>query len=779
MTIILICVVYIAIKFHSNRRRNNSKSFQQRNWITTEAAHLPRSTCIIDTENLTSSSPIIIQHQKDQCLKKAGRSFKNYLVKQEEIFDPLKHVQKEPLISNLSHSIDKYHLISHLNRHSVEHSLVRTGSLLAVSHESCLKPPFNKTSETPKLTARNIHCKESQFRTPQPIRSFLGAESQASNPRIKAGTNSSTLSGHTASTTANDLSIESEPDYAEPMIDENVSVAKEVASVPHFIPVRPIIDLASPKCPNRFSESSNPELSVFENILLKNIETMIKINAETIRFGYYSAMPNLGLGLYLPPEFVDIRSSNSRELYAQYGIDIESKLPGCCSLSPVITLNLSVDVKNQLDRFVILCFKHCLSFDHQKPLEESVAENLVVMHCEESEKSKWNILIRFNQNTRNDCLMKLDNQFVFLATKFGGKFMLAFLNDSDAIFSESKIDSSISKSINFTKIIELQNENEFLAKFFIHDDLPSSLLILHKELSTRNKILKLCIGRTKHSLSNSYSSFKLPLKVNSENYQLCLRTIATTIPSKSITEIDYSRISLHQLLWIGPNSIHKHSTLSKSYEFHNNYSNCTEIDTNEASDSIYQNETLRMNGSKIFDSRLEIWLQESFLITEKTDRDRDRDQCLVLNHLNMIQLRDVSNAIECLRYQKCLRFTESELSLRKIIIDILDRDDSIRQRWTRSMFPFDEEVNQFNTKTKFKQDSALLELSESKIITETIAYMMTSVKSTANLQKESNNNQSDMVKIKENLFSKLSRTLQLILPNDLADLIDTKFSALN
>ncbi|KPM09936.1 hypothetical protein QR98_0084820 [Sarcoptes scabiei] len=377
MTIILICVVYIAIKFHSNRRRNNSKSFQQRNWITTEAAHLPRSTCIIDTENLTSSSPIIIQHQKDQCLKKAGRSFKNYLVKQEEIFDPLKHVQKEPLISNLSHSIDKYHLISHLNRHSVEHSLVRTGSLLAVSHESCLKPPFNKTSETPKLTARNIHCKESQFRTPQPIRSFLGAESQASNPRIKAGTNSSTLSGHTASTTANDLSIESEPDYAEPMIDENVSVAKEVASVPHFIPVRPIIDLASPKCPNRFSESSNPELSVFENILLKNIETMIKINAETIRFGYYSAMPNLGLGLYLPPEFVDIRSSNSRELYAQYGIDIESKLPGCCSLSPVITLNLSVDVKNQLDRFVILCFKHCLSFDHQKPLEESVAENLV------------------------------------------------------------------------------------------------------------------------------------------------------------------------------------------------------------------------------------------------------------------------------------------------------------------------------------------------------------------------------------------------------------------
>uniref|UniRef100_A0A6P6YB21 Uncharacterized protein LOC113796407 n=1 Tax=Dermatophagoides pteronyssinus TaxID=6956 RepID=A0A6P6YB21_DERPT len=451
-----------------------------------------------------------------------------------------------------------------------------------------------------------------------------------------AGTNSSSGSANTAlTTTANEISQNesSEPDYAEPIINEfdpkSITMNNNNNNNSKFQPPSltsvPPISISSPQSKNY--RYSSEEYSDCSNIGLQygRYEKSIKINPELIHYGYYSSLPNLGVGLYLPPEFFSNNQPNRTttttvvesnvvgdNLYIRYGIDIRARYPGICSLSSVITLNLSKHQQQQqieFNRPAILCFRHCLSFhqqQQQQQQDQTWKRNLVIMWQEQqqnsSKTSKWIELIRLDDQQQQDCYAYLDSNNVYLVTRLFGRFMFGYKQDfsqygstnsksnstlespsfgsigRSATKNPSVESSMISKMVNFSITIEQYSQTEHLIKCFVYDNLPASILMFQNdqlpscsESSTttnskitkndQNKFIQILIGRMSDPLLlKSYnSSTKISLPPN-RNSTLCfeliqqqqinpLYTRGNNIPNPRM------EIPLEHLCSLGPNSM--------------------------------------------------------------------------------------------------------------------------------------------------------------------------------------------------------------------------------
>ncbi|XP_046911754.2 uncharacterized protein LOC124492796 isoform X2 [Dermatophagoides farinae] len=914
--IILTFVIYIVLKFQLHRRRHGAKStaspFNHHSWLNggTDSDHLSHGSLgPIDPEDSlvpqTSLTPtlLLLQQQDGRFYNKAVKPSGNY-----------NHYPMEPILSKQQQSASatpqKMMLVSRLNQSNqqngmLDHFLMQPGSGSSLQ-STPLHPKGHPLPTIPRdddsVSFRSGGSSANRYEEPQfhhslvqpisGVRKSVKKGSPHSSNGGNAGTNSSSGSANTAlTTTANDMSQnESEPDYAEPIINE----FEQTTNIrPPSLTTAPPISPSPQKNLRYSSEESSGCSDGSNNIgsLCGRHEKFLKINHELTRYGHYSSLPNLGVCLYLPPEFLILTSSMSGnhsmnratdesngDLYIRYGIDTRARYPGLCSLSSVITLNLSKQHQHYIDlnRPAILSFRHCLSFpNHQQPIDMASRKNLVIMWQNQQEhqhssksSSKWIELIRLDDQQDPNCYAYLDSNHVYLVTRLLGRFMFCYKHDfsqygSTSTTADSNLElpstfgsigrsasksaesSVISKMVNFSITIEQCSQTEHLIKCFVYDNLPASVLMFQNDqlpslnsssestvMNGQNKLVQVLIGRMSNPLiTTAYnSSTKISLPPNRSS-ALCFELIqqANSTPSHSripnIGSNPRMEIPLEHLCSLGPNSMLHCSFMVPNVRNTNilimdNDENLVDdndddqeqdsdddIDLQDSYDSVddssfsptYENKPTRpysrrkksllKKNYRNLNYEIKVWQQKP---ETRKRLHHHHSNTLTLNYLNMRPLHRLPSSDSAQQYfyheESCRLFGDSELELRRSMAERLDlslygNDLSPWKEWAMAMLMISRDNSHHGWLTYFERQPSpsiqLMELWESKTITELMIAMVDDKIGRRSHRKRNNNKQSSILmstnpmKMKELFFSKLLHQIQTTIggSSDLVDLI--------
>lgn len=817
------------LKFQLHKRRQSGKEFHN-TWLSAGNSEHISHTSPLDFEDPSSSRTLtptllLIQQQQDGKFYNKPIKGTTMAINSSSPAHMLNQYPMDNIVKTTPKQLpDKYHLISHLNsqKNGVEHSIMQpsTGSGLSLqlpSHPPKVPLPTIPKEDCFSLTNSFNRYEEPEFKSSQMKRSKIVQQTTTNikSPALAGGTNSSSGSANTATTTANEISNESEPDYAEPMINDQQTVfGSNITQAPPVPSILPPIKHQICNSPRYSSskESSGSSLTSLESgigNLCGNHEKFVKINTEIVRYGHYSAMVHLGVALYLPPNFIQFSKSfdynntngNVGDFYIRYGIDTRSRVSGLCSLSSVITLNMSKNNHQQLtlNRPVILCFRHCLSCSTGN--NSPSMRNLVILwqQNEQNKLSKWTELIQFGETKNSECYFHLDSSYIYLITRLFGRFAFGIkmqkLNDNNEsetdLISIVNTDSatsikeeSLSKLVNFSLIIEQFSLTEHLIKCFVYDNLPGSVFIFENDQMSNNfsdKLLKVMIGRM-NPLKLAYNSALRISVPASKNAFLCfeLQTLSRNAKSSRRMEIPLDHFCL-----LGPNSMlhcsfivavpsNNMEKINEMFVDNSDDSQCSSLDDLPLPSPTYENNSKLSWQFKNLNYDIKVW-QQNPESRHNLHSHNSVPDFIILNRLNMNQLRQVPSDMQHFYQEDCCRlFGDSELDLRRILIESLEQNDSF-QKWILTMeqyflSSFDQNACRIND-----IDRGLMELWESKTITEII--MDGKKNQRKYIQDGSTRKQSSSqflmnpMKIKELFYAKLLHQLQAIRRPDLVDLI--------
>ena len=336
--------------------------------------------------------------------------------------------------------------------------------------------------------------------------------------------NTGTISTNTTNTSESENSNESEPDYAEPIINYDgasggglgqggmTSGGPRPPSVPPPVNKNP----STPLMQRSALMSSSLHSS---EIAFSKAEKFIKLTDDLLEGGHYSMMANLGVGLYLTPGFIAPGQPETHNLYLRYGIDTAAKLPSTplmySSLSSVVTVAFSKSPNSGavpptfsglLWRPFVLAFKHCIAVRGNSVASLAKAlgsKNLTVLwqdvegYSTGKQQGSWTEVLRYGDEDLNTgCYVEFDAQYVYLVSKYVGRYVLCVKTDQSGANRKAHPESPLalslspnlhhaefSKLINFSMSIEQLTPTEHLVKVYAYDNLPSSTLVLRNDLS--------------------------------------------------------------------------------------------------------------------------------------------------------------------------------------------------------------------------------------------------------------------------------------------------------
>lgn len=826
--IILAFIIYLVLKFQLLKRRQNVKEFHH-TWLSTGAG---------DSEHISHTSPMDLEDPSSSrtltptllLIQQQDGRFYNKPIKGTSMAinssSPAHVINQYPMenIAKVSPKqlLDKYHLVSQLNsqQNGVDHFIMQPCAASGLSGQSPAHPPKVPLPTIPKddnsLIGSFNRYEEPEFKSPQPKRSKIVQQKKSNSPVLPGGTNSSSGSANTATTTANEISNESEPDYAEPMISEQQTVfSSNITPAPPVPPILPPIKHQIGNSPRYSSskESSGSSLTSLEGgigNLCNNHEKFVKINTEIVRYGHYSAMAHLGVALYLPPSFIQCSKSFNfnnasirGEFYIRYGIDTRSKISGLCSLSSVITLNMSSNNHQQLslNRPVVLCFRHCLSCGAVNNSQSM--RNLVILWQQNEQKklSKWTELIRFGETKNSECYFHLDSSYVYLVTRLFGRFAFGIkmqkLNDNESecdsisivnseLATPTKEEESLSKLVNFSLIIEQFSPTEHLIKCFVYDNLPGSVFIFENDQISNNfsqALLKIMIGRM-NPLKLAYNSSLRISVPASKGASLCFEIQAPFSDTKSSRRME---IPLDHFCLLGPNSMlncsfivvappsNNMEKIDEIFADNSDDSQCSSLDDLPLPSPTYENNLKLSQQFKDLNYDIKVWQQKPEKLQFLHSCHPTAPDFIILNRLNMNQLCQIPSDMQHFYQEDCCRlFGDSELEIRRVLIESFEKNDS-RQKWMSTMGPY--LVSSFEQNAYKCTDIGieLMELWESKTITEIV---LDGKKKERKYTRDGSARKHcaqqflmNPMKIKELFYAKLLRHLQAIRRPDLVDLI--------
>jgi len=394
----------------------------------------------------------------------------------------------------------KLKLISRHNNYNtnlLDHFIVRDEHYNSPNFETCLNTSNNHSSSTSATTI---------ISTPKAVNI---------TPNIPTVIN--TIA--TASITSEDDNNESEPDYAEPMISNS----------PYFTTER------KPPLPSSCPPGTKLEKSLAIYSLLKFIEITEDISNQ----GFFSFAPEMGIGVYIPPNSFNISSSYSSTLH--FGFDPETKICGLSSLTPIFVFGS--DKLIEFNRPVVIIIKHCLT-----SYKSDTLRNLSILWSEKKTDSKnsdkWIEILRYGQENLNTCLhANFDKNFLYLMSNLTGKFVLIFTKQNIKDTKDEKnfhlSNQQLSKKLNFSCSSESFSCNENLLRVYLYNDLPISKINLTNETNS-NCLL------TPSSLNNYFN-------ILDNNQPLTIEIIEPN--DKFIKGTQKAEISSSHIWNSGPNSI--------------------------------------------------------------------------------------------------------------------------------------------------------------------------------------------------------------------------------
>ncbi|KAI2804474.1 Netrin receptor unc5c [Blomia tropicalis] len=173
-----------------------------------------------------------------------------------------------------------------------------------------------------------------------------------------------------------------------------------------------------------------------------------------------------------------------------------------------------------LNRPFVLCFKHCIAVRGNSiaNLAKMLSnKNLTILWQDMADPhSQWIEVVRYGgENINTACYLEIDANNVYLITKLVGRYMLCLNMDvvpsTPFNHQSTMLANDFSKLINFSMTIEQFSNTEHLVKVYCYDDLPCSTLSLRNELSPS-------VGGG----SNSIGSVRLRVGKNTTNSALRL-----------------------------------------------------------------------------------------------------------------------------------------------------------------------------------------------------------------------------------------------------------------
>ena len=395
---------------------------------------------------------------------------------------------------------EKCQLISRLNdcnTNLLDHFVVRCDPLPSVPH--------TMSSANSDLVSHNnnlINCSQSSF-------NHLNA-SMSGTPKLKPTSAMSMATTTTTATitTSEDDNNDSEPDYAEPII---LNKSPSPPPISQMTVTTPQMSRISPNHPSKSASNELTQTPELRHLI------DIKVREDMSTTGYFSFAPQLGVGLYIPPNAIDFCTTDVRDpqLSIHYGIDLESRCPGVSSLSPVVIIGNYGTI--DLNRPLVICVEHCLSLRHGKvPKGLSILwqENINSAHIKSNQK--WIEVLRYGEEDLNtSCFVEIDSMFIYLSTNLSGKYMFCVRKETnpknkfkncnhlrdeshihDTNDTKNRISSplirelGLTKALNFALSIEQFSSTEHLLRVYIYDNISSSRLNFLNEASN-NRLTKI------------------------------------------------------------------------------------------------------------------------------------------------------------------------------------------------------------------------------------------------------------------------------------------------
>lgn len=596
--IILLCILYIALKFLNRRRHRGAKAAYHsgtNGW--TDMLALERATSAgggLTSEEDAQQMLMLLQQQQNtgslpggpgvqcqmqmsgltsaQMARYQGGSTRSQamVINRSHPFGTTSSSSSSSSAGNATPQPEKYPFISRLkhpgttsskgNNLLIDHLVLRNGAgssdsahplptipsvnslhSFATGNSSVNKyeePIFpNGLLRSPHPSSNHHHFLHSKPPLPPTLPQTTSALSNTSGSG-----NTGTISTNTTNTSESENSNESEPDYAEPIINyDSLGAAGMTANGPRPPSVPPPLNKNANSTP--LMQRSNLMNSSLQHspaeIAFSKAEKFIKLSDDIIEFGHYSMMANLGVGLYLTPGFIAPGQPETSNLYLRYGIDTAAKLPTTpllySSLSSVVTVAFSKSPNSGavpptfsglLWRPFVLAFKHCIAVRGNSVASLAKvlgSKNLTVLwqDVEGSPKqgnssASWTEVLHYGDEDLNTgCYVEFDAQYVYLVSKYVGRYVLCVkadqMSNRKTVHPESPLALSLSpnlshvdfsKLINFSLSIEQLTPNEHLVKVYAYDNLPSSTLALRNDLaptsasSCSGSTIRLRVGRS-------------------------------------------------------------------------------------------------------------------------------------------------------------------------------------------------------------------------------------------------------------------------------------------
>lgn len=665
--IIIVFVVYIVFKFNLRRRRHG-KSFQ--GWIGEVGGRTGSDYERTDEDG--QAMLLLLQQQQQQQQQQGTQPFnspRSPFMKPPSVGHTGSRLNNYPLEQLRHYSkgggsvnpVEKFQVISRLNNSNtnlVDHFLIRDTQQPLPEIPSS----FNSLGRT----STNKYEEPNVFRNE--TKKLLGANSSAT----------STTTATITTTSGESENNESEPDYAEPIM------AADSSRPPPVLP--PPLPGSSPKCHSSSQNSATSDGSLDAATLCGKHEKFIKLSESICKYGYYSTMANLGVGVYITPRLLSSAYLDS-DLYLRYGIDTSIRQTGYCALSPVVTVSVSRTME-ELPRPIVLTFRHCISLGSTEP-----TSGLVVLwqglDCPPS-SDRWIEVVRYGEENLNTaCYLQYDSQYAYLATNFLGRYVLCTRTSAgtEVKSGRKRIEGEVNKLVNFSLTTEPFSSTESLIKVFVYDNLPSSTLNLRNELpaSGSGSSIQLRVGK------GACEGFCSVLRVSPRAGALCFE-LQSTVDRKYPEQPSTQRVELPLAkLWTsGPNSL----------------LHCSFVVPRALGDEeqTYQNER------ESYEVR--VWQRNPLDVSK-------RATVVVLSEANTRRVSPLPGNTSHYYSEKCLHlFAEAELSLRSELIELLDRPraDQLDWRELASVSHFDHYLPYFASQAS--PTGQIMDLWEAKVFNE-------------------------------------------------------------
>lgn len=656
-------MVYIVFKYNIHRRRRHAKSIQD--WIGEVSVDYDRTDedgqamlLLLQQQHPHGPQSVPIGATRSPFLKGPTAPHSPRLASNNYPLERLRQYSKGT--NNGCTPVEKFQLISRMNNSNnnlVDHFLVRDPG-------STQQQPLPNIPSFNSLTGSTANKYEEPNIFLNGIPSSTTTNNNSSHPKLLPpvpnahSTNTSVTTATITTTSGESENNESEPDYAEPMMIPD-------STRPPPLPVPPPLPDTSPK----YSSGSNSDGSFDINAICGKHEKFLKLTDSICKFGQYSMMSNLGVGVYLTPQILSSSYLDTNDIYFRYGIDTSVRQSGYCSLSPVVTVSMSKPV-GDLNRPIVLCFRHCISFPrHSGENFDKQGLNLVVLWQGFETKSasgsdRWIEVVRYGEeNLNTPCHLQYDTHYAYLTTKFFGKYMLCLKNAPE--MKSRKSNEDLCKMVNFSITTEQFSSTENLIKVFVYDNLPSSTLNLRNDLpsSSSMETIKLQIGKWSQS---STSTLRLTPRAGS----LCFELQCPTDPNLCVKGTQRVEIPLSHLWNSGPNSL-----LHCSFIVSNCFASRVRKESSPSDDSddvinefdfeqTYENEPPLVDYSKY---EVKIWQKSS-------NEQLKRNNMVVLSNGNTRRLKNIPGNTSQYYCERSVRlFEEQEIALRSDLIEQLDQ----------------------------------------------------------------------------------------------------------